>query len=261
MKKILLEFLNNSTDLLLLHNEHMKIIKDPGNLGSAREGLIKNFLSNNLPPAINYDSGEVFDCEGNRSNQMDIILTSVLSPRLNMAAGVVLFPVDTILSVIEVKSKLTSTGSLIKALKNCESIKKLETINYKVNLRISNTNLEMNKVPYILFAYDGCKYPTLLNSLYSHYNGNTSRLVFAPDIIFILSEGYCLVKTPSYFYKGSVFNSAYKKISNEKTPILLVLFEFLTGTIEYWNKNPDCFKMPLDRYTKDLPNLLRYFKK
>ena len=116
--KLLLEHLKNNRDALLKYSELVGIASHSGNLGMAREGLISNFLKQNLPEYIMYLSGEIFDRSDNRSGQIDIVLHPITSPKIYLHKSINIFPAETVLSAIEIKSNLTTgeKGTLYKAL-------------------------------------------------------------------------------------------------------------------------------------------------
>ena len=58
MSKLILEHLKYSRQSLIDYCNNISLASHKGNLGSAREALIINFLANNLPRAINYETGE-----------------------------------------------------------------------------------------------------------------------------------------------------------------------------------------------------------
>jgi hypothetical protein len=79
-----------SEHLLLFSKSLIGQAKNTTNLGSAREALISNFLVQNLPSAIEYPSGELFDQKDRRSGQIDVILLPQSSPKLHLFAAITL---------------------------------------------------------------------------------------------------------------------------------------------------------------------------
>ena len=76
--KLLLEHLKNNKDALLQYSKLIGAANHPGNLGVAREGLISNFLKQNLPEFIRYHTGEIFD-----RHPIGMILICPISKSLN----------------------------------------------------------------------------------------------------------------------------------------------------------------------------------
>jgi hypothetical protein len=85
-----------SEHLLLFSKSLIGQAKNTTNLGSAREALISNFLVQNLPSAIEYPSGELFDQKDRRSGQIDVILLPQSSPKLHLFAAITLAAVDSV---------------------------------------------------------------------------------------------------------------------------------------------------------------------
>jgi len=51
-----------------------KVLKHNATSGSAREQIIKDFLSAHLPELISVVSGQIFDSKDNYSKQQDVVL-------------------------------------------------------------------------------------------------------------------------------------------------------------------------------------------
>ena len=106
--KLLLEHLKNNKEALLTYSDVISIAKHAVNLGTARESLIANFLKQNLPEYISYHTGEVFDSVDNRSGQIDIVLHPITAPKINLYNAINIFPSESVLAAIEIKSNLTT---------------------------------------------------------------------------------------------------------------------------------------------------------
>ena len=79
-------------------------------LGQLREQLVTQFLQPLLPPGVGIGQGIIVDTADNSSTQQDVIIydRSKIAPALIGEAGV--FPIDTVLYSLEVKSNLTIEG-------------------------------------------------------------------------------------------------------------------------------------------------------
>jgi uncharacterized protein DUF6602 len=79
-------------------------------LGQLREQLITQFLEPLLPPGIGIGQGIIVDSTNRTSPQQDFIIydRSRIAPALVGGAGV--FPIDTVLYTLEIKSNLTLAG-------------------------------------------------------------------------------------------------------------------------------------------------------
>jgi len=79
-------------------------------LGNIREILVRELFRPLLPPDIGIGTGQLIDMDGQYSRQTDIILFDKnLAPSAMMDESLGLFPVDSCLYVIEVKTTLNAT--------------------------------------------------------------------------------------------------------------------------------------------------------
>lgn len=110
-----------STDL------RQRLITHPGELGTAREQIIRDFLKSRLPKRFDVGTGFAFDCSGNISKQLDVVIfDSLICPRFELPGGKSLFPCECVVAVGQVKSNLSSQRDLSNALDNLESVKVLD---------------------------------------------------------------------------------------------------------------------------------------
>jgi hypothetical protein len=83
-------------------------ISHPGMLGEIREILVRELFTPLLPSDIGIGTGKLIDYKNNLSQQTDIILFDrSLAPPMMLNEQLGIFPVDSCLYVIEVKSTLT----------------------------------------------------------------------------------------------------------------------------------------------------------
>ena len=248
--KLILEHLKNNREALLKISEAAKIAKHSVNLGTAREGFITNFLQQNLPEYIRYHSGEIFDKKDIRSGQIDIILHPITSPKLSLYNTINVFPSETVLAAIEVKSNLTTgkKSALSKALKSCKKLKHLEISRKQENSKVI---IDRQRIPYILFAYSGTTCDTLKKHLKDYCKKQNDNYRILPDLIIVLDQGYYFLKTNAWQYAGVTFDEAYKVVS-DKEIVLLAIYEYILKLIEYWFVNPSEHTMPIEEYTKDM---------
>lgn len=249
--------LENSRKLLMELAKSAGILQHSGNLGTAREGFISNFLERNMPEAISYHSGEIFDSETERSGQIDIVLHPNTSPKLNIFGAINLFPVETVLAAIEVKSNLGDEDEINRITTSCHKVKKL-TRNWK---RDSSQNISCNtgrfcdveKAPYIVFAYKGCTEETLYRHMETHSKalneGGNIKQEYLPDLILILEQGYCLEKKFSDEGIHS-FRDRYQKIDEKENLVLMGLFDYLIRLVNDFAENQSSYIMPIEKYKK-----------
>jgi hypothetical protein len=121
-----------------------KLIGHRGEIGSANESSLINLLVKFLPKKYSIGSGIVIDKEGNRSNQIDIIVyDSYYHPELFSQAAAFLYPVDVVYMTIEVKT--TVTGQFMEdAIENVASVKRLKFIESPINELKGNSHCKQN---------------------------------------------------------------------------------------------------------------------
>jgi hypothetical protein len=94
--------------------------------GGAREDIVRRFLRDHLPDRVGVDSGFIIDRDGLASRQLDVLLFDKQStPRLPISETVNLFPAETVMQTVEVKSFLDK-GALETALANIQSVAELK---------------------------------------------------------------------------------------------------------------------------------------
>ncbi len=97
------------------------IVQHYGEIGSAREALIKGVLFRILPSIYEIGTGEIVDHKGKHSRQIDIIIARRDFPTLALPSGSKVYLIESVLATIEVKSSLKKQ-TLIEALENCASV-------------------------------------------------------------------------------------------------------------------------------------------
>ncbi|MGR8980044.1 MAG: DUF6602 domain-containing protein [Gammaproteobacteria bacterium] len=253
--------LENSRKLLIELAKSAAVLEHGGNLGTVREGFITNFLERNMPEAVSYHSGEIFDSRTGKSGQIDIVLHPHTSPKLNVYGAINLFPVETVLAAIEVKSNLKKTNKKNDEIKNvitaCHKVKKLERKWQRDTSQTISSNtgkfINVNSVPYIVFAYKGCTEKTLYNHMETHAKtiNQNGKIVheYLPDLILVLDRGYCLEKKQSDEGIES-FEDRYLKLGEKNEFVLLGLFDYLIRLINDFAENQSSYIMPIDKYKK-----------
>lgn len=96
--------------------------------GGFREFFLAQLIRPFIPPLFGVGSGVVVDAKGNESSQADVIIyDSRLLPPVFLAGGRGVYPIDSVLAVVEVKTKLRKAHykQLLKAARcfspRCES--------------------------------------------------------------------------------------------------------------------------------------------
>jgi hypothetical protein len=108
-------------------NLRRRLVTHSGELGTAREQIIREFLKAHLPKKFDVSTGFAFDCAGNISRQLDIVIFDAdACPRFEIPGGKFLFPCEAIVAVGQIKSAMTSIKQFRSAVKNLISVKSLD---------------------------------------------------------------------------------------------------------------------------------------
>lgn len=92
--------------------------------GTAAEVAWRELLASHLPQRYRVDSAHVMDCEGQHSEQIDVVIYDAhFTPRLSDHKGVVWVPAESVYAVLEVKPAIR--GHLEYAGKKAASVRRL----------------------------------------------------------------------------------------------------------------------------------------
>ncbi len=109
-------------EIALTHEAEQAGLLEHGSLvGSTREFLVRRVLRSILPPIVHFGAGKIIDAKGNISRQVDIIISDPKFPIFEIESGIGMYPLEGVISTIEIKSTLTGK-SLRDALENIFSI-------------------------------------------------------------------------------------------------------------------------------------------
>lgn len=207
-------------------------------IGTAREVLIQDFLQKILPENIHLCSGQIFNTNDTFSGQIDIVLSPKSHPKLQISENIALFPLESAIGAIEVKSNL-KTAELSKCLKICKELSDL-TLENNDNARSENHN---SGVSYSVFAYDGCKCNTILKKIDDFVAKNKCKYWNndLPDIILVLSRGFMLKKYIFRIHQSSpgFWKNAQTSYEIFKEDILFQYFKYLIELINDAYKSND----------------------
>lgn len=118
--------------------------------GTLNEDSLKSIIEKFIPKRYSVGSGIIIDSFGNSSKQIDIVIyDSSIYPSLFGQTSVSLFPVETVLAAIEVKTYLDNQ-KLKDVTENTKSIKKLRHYVDKITINKPTSESPVNIVEYIL---------------------------------------------------------------------------------------------------------------
>src|SRR5574341_1805528 len=104
-----------------------RLVPHPGELGTDRDEIIRQFLRAYLPKRFEVSTGFAFDSQGNISQQLDIIISnSLVCPRFETVGGSRFYPCESVVAVGQVKSSLKTREEFRKVMANLESVKSLD---------------------------------------------------------------------------------------------------------------------------------------
>jgi hypothetical protein len=171
--------------------------------GTPRESFIREFLNGHLSEKVSIGTGEIIDKNsrpGEKRNQQDIVIFKAEYPRIDFGGGIQGFLAESVIAIIEVKSKLTE-DELLSAIKAARKIKKLEMSQVSI---ISSGWIPPAPLNFVV-AYDGpAKMETVhgwIDKIYKAENIETSpigkksterqeKASSLVDGIFILGKGF-----------------------------------------------------------------------
>jgi hypothetical protein len=167
---------------LMLDFKDSASIHHRGDKGTAREGILRDFLSTKhyLPTRYSVSSGSshVVSSDGRISSQIDLLIYDEFnSPRLMTVGEIQYLPVECVYGVLEVKSDLSSTERVTEALDNIASFKQL--------LPASGSGFG------IVFSFEASlKWETLCDAIRDWQSNHSSRVW--PNLVVVLDQGMIL---------------------------------------------------------------------
>lgn len=159
-----------------------KLIPHPGELGTGREEVIRDFLRRHLPKRFSVSTGFVFDAHGKVSRQIDVIIYDAYScPAFEAVGGKMFFPCESVVAVGEAKSQLTSTKKVEEAFDNLRSVKELDRSAGNQNLSIRDGHLidhkhnHLDQIFTFLLVTDKCVTAKSMREILFYYNRDYPR--------------------------------------------------------------------------------------
>jgi hypothetical protein len=164
-----------------------------GDRGSAgAEAPFRSFLQEYLPRDMSVGQGEVIDTAGNRSGQVDVVITAADHPFLFRSDAPGLFLIEGIAAAGEMKTVLTS-GELKKALDNAVRFKRLKPAHIQgslINANESDIARFYDSRPYFLFAFESqLTLGTVLKKV-TEFEADAGGTVL--DGVFLLDRGWAI---------------------------------------------------------------------
>ena len=177
------------------------ILGNSSGVGTDREEVYRGFLERHLPKNCDaFLGGYVFDMEGIKSKQIDIIVTAGPTPRFLLAdEGRHIAPLEGTIATVESKSNLDSR-ELTNSLEKCASIPQMPSQEGIVPPILEIPQSMWDDIPFkVIVAYDGIGRQSLLESINRFYEDNPNIPLWRrPNLIHVIGE-YFIVRTREGF--------------------------------------------------------------
>ena len=215
-----------------------RLIPHDQEFGTAREEIVREFLSRHLPRRFDVSTGFVFDSKGDVSKQMDVVIYDCNdSPRFETVGGKYFFPCEAVVGVGQVKSQINSKNEFLGALENLSSAKRLDrsggedNFDQRTGRTMDHTQVHLDQIFSFVFVIDECIQEELLRkTLFEHIAENPRHLW--PNITFCFDK-YLLTYSCSFGVCPNPMD-AFAISSLEETPrseLLLYFYRLLARAI------------------------------
>ena len=233
---------------------HESLIPHPGELGTGREEVLRQFLRKYLPQRFGVSTGFVVDSSGNVSKQIDVIIyDALLTPKFEAVGGKIFHPCESVVCVGEVKSVLTSHKDFNGALENLRSVKELDRSGGGVNESIrtgaviDQTANHLDQIFSFLFVIGRCmKEERLREAWFKHLCANERHLW--PNLFFNFDH-YLITHCCRYGVCPNPMDSTgISSITDRpKDELLLRFYRHVSLAVEATNVSRFSFLAYLDR--------------
>ncbi len=193
----LLEYFQNSATELKVKAEKAGVFGNRGDIGTAREDILLDFLMRHLPArCVLIKGGYIFDSGRRRSKQLDIIITNDLTLQFHQIVGTntqkSFSCIEGAFAAISVKSILNK-DELLDSIENLKSIPPVPDL--IVNPLINTKGIQKRLPLKVIFAYSGLTCKTILTHLMEASKSVRIASEF-PDLV-IVNDSYYIWKVPS----------------------------------------------------------------
>ncbi|HEC38204.1 hypothetical protein LCGC14_1704800 [marine sediment metagenome] len=209
-RPLLFQYFNNTADILLAEYKRTVGQEASDNLGANREFLCNAFLLKVLPIKLTLASGEIWDSKGNKTGQLDTIISRNDAPKLTFGERDT-FLAEGVFSVIEIKSNLTRQ----KLNEAGRQLQKVKSLNIASGAIISAGPVISRPLRFV-FAYYGAKWETLMDEV---KNQNWMDLF---DLICILNTGVLIKKGLLVQFDSKDHN--YILMNGKAAPLAILYF-------------------------------------
>ncbi len=190
-----------------------------GEKGTARENTLESYLKSYIPEKYCFAKGTIIDCKDTQSKQVDVIIhDKFITPYLLDLDSTKIIPIESVYSVIEVKSTL-SKEELRKSIKNIEK-KTITGISFPT--------------AGLVFAYDS---DSSLDAIYTNLVALSNEVGYEHRVscVCVLNKGIIIPVDKNCMNQVSLIpgsNTVYAMINNSSDALLLfylILTQILNG--------------------------------
>lgn len=226
----IVDYFASKADILEAAAVSAKIFDNPVDKGDDRENILRGFLKDHLPKRCDtIRGGYVFNQFGNRSNQIDLIVTNDSTIQFKQTHGTLegksFNSIEGTLAAISVKSNLDKR-QFWDALDNLASIpttpRAFAPINRENDAVIQAVIQELvYKTPYkVIFAFKGLNIDAVLNHLEEYIRDKKPDDGIMPDFI-IVNKSYFIYKVsldgePAASGDGMLPKGSYRAVYSSK---------------------------------------------
>ncbi len=206
-RPILYDYFKKSADVLLAEYERTKEQEASANIGYNRELFCNKFLSRVLPPRLTVRHGEIWDSQGNKTGQLDVVILRDDTPSLTFGEADV-FLSEGVFAVIEVKSNLTR----VKLQEALTTLKRVQSLKLSGGGAMITAGPVLNRPLRCIFAYEGATWQTLLQEITQSENGEIADLICILKHGAIIRQGLLLKwenNAPFYVCNGKAASLAW----------------------------------------------------
>lgn len=116
--------------------------------GNENEESVRSIIRSFIPDRYRVGSGIIIDSFGGRSRQVDIVIyDSYTYPTIFGVSSIALFPVETVIAAIEIKTYFDN-AKLLEVIENCTSIRKLRHYCDKITINVPSNDSPVNIVEF-----------------------------------------------------------------------------------------------------------------
>lgn len=227
-KTILKQYFVDTLNSLITDSSKSKLNNHTTVKGGNRETILLKFLKDSLPSLINIDrSVEILDSKNNLSKEVDICITSGVSPRIPLNGNNTIVFNDHVVCAIEVKSSLNAKelDDIIKKSKITKSLHRNKRFKVERIVKgLGETEVTQTSTIFLAFAFNGISSSNLIKLIQKI---NINELDQLPDIIFNANKKYILIKNDMWLlpFDNEVGMNNYILIEGDE--ILVCLFQYI----------------------------------